>query len=77
MWFWFAGKKMKWRCLGGNRESGLDTFERRCTAGVDLEVLCIKVTVGTLIVNDITEGTFFSQKGKKPSKNGAFMKAQM
>lgn len=33
--------------------------------GVDLEVLCIKVTAGTLIVTDITEGKTFLRKKKK------------
>lgn len=35
--------------------------------GVDLEVLCIKVTVGNLIVNDITEDTFFFLRKEKKS----------
>lgn len=32
--------------------------------GVDLEVLCIKVTVVALIVNDITEHSTFLRKEK-------------
>lgn len=37
-----------------------------------MEVLCIKVTAGTLIANDTTEGKFFLRKEKKQSRNGAF-----
>ena len=35
--------------------------------GVDLEVLCLKVTVGALIVNDITEpSTYFRKEKSSP-----------
>lgn len=43
-----------------------------------MEVVCINVTAGTLIANDITEGKIFLRKrGKKQSKNGAFANTYM
>lgn len=64
LWFWFVGRKFKWRCLGGSWEYGFDILERRYTIGVDLEVFCIKVIVSVFIVNDIIEYKIFFRKEK-------------